>query len=220
MSKMMEKIRAAGIAIRSKVSNSLKPFPGSEAYWNQRYDRGGDSGAGSYHELAEFKAEVINGFVRDNRIETIIEFGCGDGNQLKLAQYPSFVGYEISARALGLCREIFRHDKSKRFGHMNEYEGETAQLALSLDVLYHLVEDDIYGAYMERLFDASERFVIIYSSDYDAPQSFHEKRRRFTDWVGENRAGWKLVRHIPNRYPYNSRDGKGSLSEFYIYEKV
>ena len=39
-------------------------FPGSASYWELRYRNGGTSGAGSYGRLAEFKAEVLNEFVR------------------------------------------------------------------------------------------------------------------------------------------------------------
>jgi hypothetical protein len=197
-----------------------KPFPGSEEYWMQRYNSRGNSGAGSYNKLAEFKAEIINDFVKDNDVATIIEYGCGDGNQLKLAEYPSYIGYDISPKAIELCQDIFQHDKTKDFRLMTEYKGETAQLTLSLDVIYHLIEDDIYYSYMGRLFNSSERFVIIYSSDYDEEQKYHEKRRQFTKWVKTNGPHWKLTRHIPNRFPYNGKNGEGSLADFYIYEKA
>ncbi len=197
-----------------------KLFPGSEDYWIHRYASGGNSGAGSYGRLAEFKAEIINRFVEDNGITSIIEYGCGDGNQLKLAEYPSYVGYDVSPEALELCRGMFQDDTTKVFKLMSEGEGDTAPLILLLDVIYHLLEDDIYFSYMETLFDSSERFVIVYSSDYDEEQRQHERRRRFTKWVEENRPHWKLIRHIPNRFPYRGRDTEGSLSDFYIYEKV
>ncbi|NQU04581.1 MAG: hypothetical protein HQ568_00700, partial [Calditrichaeota bacterium] len=67
-----------------------RSFPGSEDYWKQRYKSGGNSGAGSYHKFAEFKADILNSFVRDKQIRTIIEYGCGDGNQLRLSEYPSY----------------------------------------------------------------------------------------------------------------------------------
>ena len=155
--------------------DKLKPFPGSEDYWIQRYDSGGNSGAGSYGKLAEFKAEIINDFVKDNKITTIIEYGCGDGNQLKLAEYPSYIGFDISREAIKICQDIFQHDKNKSFRLMTEYKGETAQLTLSLDVIFHLIEDGVYYSYMEMLFNSSERFVIVYSSDYDEKQRYHSK---------------------------------------------
>ena len=54
----------------------------SSKYWENRYKAGGNSGSGSYSNLAIFKAEIINSFVKDNKIESVIEFGCGDGQQL------------------------------------------------------------------------------------------------------------------------------------------
>ena len=36
-------------------------FPGSTDYWVERYQKGGNSGPGSYSELAKFKARVLNG---------------------------------------------------------------------------------------------------------------------------------------------------------------
>ncbi len=222
MKEMIKRIPIVG-SISRKIYRALckqKSFPGSEAYWIQRYNSGGNSGAGSYHKLAEYKAEIINDFVTGNNVTTIIEYGCGDGNQLNLAEYPSYIGFDVSPKAITLCQNIFQDDKTKKFRLMTEYKGETAQLTLSLDVIYHLIEDEVYYSYMERLFDSSERFVIIYSSNYDAEQEYHEKRRQFTKWVKTNVSHWKLTRHIPNRFPYNGNNEEGSLSDFNIYKKA
>jgi SAM-dependent methyltransferase len=196
----------------------LKPFPGSQNYWIQRYDSGGNSGAGSFNQLAEFKAEIINNFVKEQDLTTVIEYGCGDGNQLRLADYPSYIGFDVSPKAIALCKEIFRNDTTKSFRLIKEYHGETAQLTLSLDVIYHLIEDDTYNAYMHRLFNSSERFVVIYSSNYDEYQKYHEKHRQFTRWVDFNKPDWKLINRIPNRFPYCGDNDEGSRSDFYIYE--
>jgi len=206
-------------SIYTHLYRVVRRFPGSEEFWIRRYNAGGTSGAGSYHKLAAFKAEIINDFVERNNIISVIEFGCGDGNQLKLAEYQSYIGFDISQKALSICKYIFHDDKTKIFKLMNEYNGETADLALSLDVIYHLVEDSVYHSYMERLFNASEQFVIIYSSNYEKKQQYHEKHRQFSKWVETNRPHWKLIQHIPNRFPYDSSNQEGSLCDFYIYVK-
>jgi len=200
----------------------IKPFPGSMEYWNQRYKSGGDSGSGSYNELATFKAEIVNHFVEEHNIETVIEYGCGDGNQLRLASYLCYVGFDVSEKALSLCTSIFSDDKTKIFKPMDKYEGETAQLTLSLDVIYHLVEDDVFKSYMERLFNSSEHFVIIYSSNTSDNRNnklLHVKHRKFSEWVQIKQPHWNLMQHIPNRYPHNDHN-QWSVSDFYIYEKV
>ena len=81
------------------------PFPGSSDYWRLRYERGGNSGAGSYNRLAEFKAEILNELVSEKSIKTVIEFGCGDGSQLQLAAYPRYLGFDVSAKAVAMCKD-------------------------------------------------------------------------------------------------------------------
>jgi len=200
-----------------------KPFSSSMDYWMQRYAAGGNSGPGSYHKLAEFKAEILNSFVKEKDVKTVIEFGCGDGNQLRLARYPSYIGFDISPEAISRCRKTFSNDKSKVFRFMEQHQGEMAELALSLDVIYHLVEDDVFNDYMNKLFNSSTKFVIIYSSNTSFnpdDQQQYIKHRNFSIWVEEHRPDWKLIDLIPNRYPLVNNNWKeGSFADFYIYEK-
>jgi hypothetical protein len=194
----------------------------SENYWKERYKNGGNSGRGSYGKFAEFKANILNEFINSHNIKSIIEYGCGDGNQLKLAKYPSYLGFDISPVAISMCRNIFPSDSSKSFKLMNEYNGETAELTLSLDVIYHLIEDDVFELYMKRLFDSSKRFVIIYSNNTDKQEkdlAKHVKYRKFTKWIEENEPQYKLIQCIQTKYPCNGTNYEGnSISNFYIYE--
>ena len=200
-----------------------EPFPGSAAYWEKRYSAGGDSGVGSYALFAEFKADVLNRFVGTHHVQTVIEFGCGDGNQLRSAKYPTYLGLDVSNTAIALCQELFKLDRHKSFRLMSEYKGEHAGLTLSLDVIYHLVEDNVFEHYMRTLFEASNRFVIIYASDSDDNRGYegtHVRHRKFTRWIQKNLPDWNLVEHLPNRYPYRGDYRKGSFAEFFIYEKA
>ncbi len=200
-----------------------QPFSGSNEYWNQRYSSGGNSGPGSYDELAEFKATILNKFVQENKILSVIEFGCGDGNQLALANYPRYSGFDISEDAIMRCKQIFSNDPTKTFNLVRNYSGEQAQLSLSLDVIFHLVEDNIFIDYMNRLFDAATNYVIIYSSNTennDHNHAAHVRHRQFSSWVEENRPGWKFIEIIPNRYPYKENDPHSSFSDFFIYQKL
>ena len=96
-------------ALVSRIKRKLfaKPFPGTEQYWIDRYASGGNSGKGSYDQLAEFKAQIINSFVKQKNIQTVIEFGCGDGNQLTYAEYPRYLGLDVSPVAIDICKKIF-----------------------------------------------------------------------------------------------------------------
>jgi hypothetical protein len=90
-------------------------FPGSASFWDSVYRQGGTSGPGSYGHLAEFKAEILNEFVRAKGIRTVIEFGCGDGAQLQLARYPEYVGIDVAAGSIDRCCHLFADDPTKRF---------------------------------------------------------------------------------------------------------
>ena len=196
----------------------------SQSYWENRYRSGGNSGLGSYNNLAAFKAQVINDFVARNRISTVIEFGFGDGNQLDLANYPKYMGFDISPEAVKNCRQKFPKDYSKSFFELTEYDGQTAELTLSLDVIYHLVEDKVFANYMRLLFSAAINFVVIYSSNTDdnsdIPPNSHVFHRKFEDWSTQNAPDWKLIEFTPNRFQFAGNMECGSFADFYIYEQV
>lgn len=196
-------------------------FKSSTDYWIKRYKNEGTSGAGSYGELAQYKANVLNKFVSEHNIQTVIEFGCGDGNQLTLAEYPEYMGFDVSPQALALCKQIFSSDNTKKFKSMSEYTNETSELSLSLDVIYHLVEDGIYEQYMQRLFDAAKRFVIIYSSNMEQTTEYpHIRHRKFSSWIEDNRPEWRLQTYIPNKHPFTGDENTGSWADFYIYSRT
>lgn len=215
------RIPILGPAIRFLIRQFTRlQFTDSTSYWLKRYDRGRTSGAGSYDELAQYKAEILNAFVAENDIDSVIELGCGDGNQLRLADYPHYIGYDISPVALARCKELFAGDRSKSFREMQAYANERAELTLSLDVIYHLIEDKVFEEYMHRLFDASRRFVIIYSSNQTKQDDVivaHVKHRLFTPWVEAHQPAWTLIQHIPNRYSFANDPVSGSFADFYIY---
>lgn len=199
----------------------FKLFPGSKGYWEKRYESGRTSGDGSYGRLAQFKAEIINGFVIDKQISSVIEYGCGDGNQLRLSEYPSYIGFDVSRAAISQCRHTFANDETKAFNLVDEYVNEKAQLTLSLDVIYHLTEDEVYYTYMKQLFNSSTKFVGIYSSNTDEQARFqapHVRHRNFSKWIEENRPEWKLIQNIQNKYPYSGDEKEGSFADFYFYE--
>jgi hypothetical protein len=165
----------------------------SAEYWIARYNAGGDSGQGSRGLLSTHKAAVINDFIIMNGVETIIDWGCGDGC-LPLIDVP-YIGFDVS--------ELLLH----------EYAGQTADLTLSLDVIYHLIEDEIYHEHMRRLFKTSNKYVIIYSSNFDARHVGHERRRKFTDWIDMHAGDFKFICKYMNRYHMIT------YSDFYIYER-
>ena len=208
-----------GVRNVSRLRQRLQ-FTGSAMFWERRYAQGGTSGHGSYGILAQGKAEFLNSFVSINNVQSVIEFGCGDGNQLSLANYPRYIGLDISRAAIDLCRRRFAGDQAKS---LFLYDGNcfvdnsrlfTAELSMSLDVIYHLVEDVVFHTYMTHLFDAGQRYVVIYATNGMIPDGApHVLHRGFTSWVDSNCPQWRLMQ---------ISEGPGSgprRADFYIYKK-
>lgn len=195
-------------------------FTGSASYWERRYACGGISGAGSYGTDACAKADFINNFVEEHRVRSVLEFGCGDGHQLSLATYPGYIGLDVSKTAIGLCQRRFADDPAKSFFL---YDGEcftdraglfTADLALSLDVIFHLIEDTVFTTYMTHLFDAARQYVVVYATNDDIHDDApHVRHRCFSSWVEAHRPQWRLA-----QVTSGPRSGS-SLADFFVYER-
>jgi hypothetical protein len=185
-----------------------------ENFWENRYKAGGNSGSGSYGESADHKAGVINNYVTKFDIKTISDFGCGDGNQISLLKgFEEYMGFDISSYALYLCHEKFKDNKSMNFCSLVS-DLPQADLCLSLDVIYHILSQEEYEKYMTILFNRSNKFVLIFSSNHndnnhDATHIFH---RKFTDWVNENCKDFKLIEEVDNFLPTSAK--------FFLYEKI
>lgn len=217
------KVRLVGL--QTALNN--RAFGTSARYWERRYRHGGSSGDGSLGELASYKAAFLNRFVSTHDVHSVIEIGCGDGNQLSLAKYPRYLGIDVSYEAIRRCVHRFSHDTSKSFiavhpeGLYDRAQFLRCDLSVSLDVIYHLVEDDIYRAYMKSLFGAAERYVVIYSSnteDNSTISSRHIRNRQFTNWIAQEIPGWRLREEIPNPYSLQARRRAQSIANFFVYE--
>ena len=207
-----------------KVSLSLLrqrvKFDSSEKYWEERYAQGDTSGAGSCSQAAQLKAAFLNAWVKDNQVSSVTEFGCGDGNQLSLAEYPSYKGLDVSRTAIRLCKQRFSNDPTKSF---YLYDGSCfvdnadlfeSDLAISLDVIFHLVEDMAFDWHMTHLFNAGRRYVIIYSTNSLWPGSApHVRHREFSSWISANQPAWRLTKQS------SGPRSQASQADFFVYQR-
>lgn len=200
----------------------------SKKYWNERYSDGGNSGAGSYGRLAKFKADYINTFIKQNNINSVIDFGCGDANQLDLYEMNKYIGLDVSAEALTLCISKFHNDKTKSFFlydqsvFVDNNSIFSTDLSMSIDVIFHLVEASVFEKYMTDLFNASEKYVIIYASNHDeSPEgTVHVRHRKFTMWIENNISGWELLSTKENAFPLKNDPENESFASFFTFKKI
>ena len=184
----------------------------SKRFWNDTYKAGNTSGPGSYNEFAKFKADVINDFLGRNQIKSIVDYGVGDGNQLKLINTENLIytGIDVSEFIISKCKKDFKDDKTKNFFHIDKIDnGIEAELVLSCDVVYHLVEDSVYKEYMKNLFTFSKKYVIIYAPNINYNEETYVKKREFVEYIFDNYPNFNLVERI-----------KGNIGcPFYIFKK-
>lgn len=196
----------------------------SALYWKKRYGCGGTSGAGSYGRLADYKAKFINNLVDELSIQSVVEFGSGDGNQASLFEFDNYLGVDAVPQVVEKCSKRFFDRETWAFKTIDHYEQsyEISDLGMSLDVIYHLVEDEVFEEYMSRLFGSARRFVLIYSSDHDElVQAAHVRHRKYSDWIFQNEPGWNLKWSYENPFKLDV-DGDPqncSFASFALFER-
>ena len=112
-------------------------------------------------------------------------------------------GNDISETIIQNCKKQFENDLTKEFLILSDYEPKIFDLAISLDVIFHLDEDENFENHMKLLFESSNKFVLIYSSNFEKLNLFlkpHIRHRKFTDWMNENVPDWKLILYTPNKF--------------------
>ncbi len=193
-------------------------FKGSGTYWEDRYSKGRSSGNGSYGEVARFKADVLNRLVVEHVVTRVLEFGCGDGSQLALARYPAYIGLDVAPTAVRLCKQKFADDMSKSFylyesgAFVDNARLFDSDMTMSLEVIFHLIEDDVFDRYMGDLFDKATKLVVIFSSNVDRSTSAaHYRDRQFSAWVDAHRSDFELIEHTPGPH--------AATSDFYVYRR-
>lgn len=190
-------------------------------YWNTRYLEGGNSGAGSTGRLNSFKAEYLNSVIQKYQIQSILDFGCGQGAILDFIKIEEFLGYDISPSVVTTLKDKYRFDSKKFFTNIL---GELLpkDLVLSFDVIFHMVENAEYEEYIKQIFKFAKKIVLIYSSNSDRADpeyatAPHVKHRIFLHDVPKN---FQLIETQKNEYPYDaSNPNTTSWSDFYLFKR-
>ena len=205
------------------ILKRLRPFR-SAKYWEQRYAQGGTSGAGSYGRLADYKAKFINEFAEKRDLREAVEFGSGDGHQCSHFSFDNYIGVDVSRNAIANCQEKLGHKAGWRFLHYKDAEVRTLKspLVLSLDVIFHLVEDRVFDEYMGKLFQTSTKYVLIYSSDHnEKTRNEHVRHRAYSDWIKERAPHFSLEAEWPHPFPmtHESDPNETSFAHFKLFTR-
>jgi hypothetical protein len=173
------------------------------------------SGTGSRGSLAEFKANYVNTFIKRYQIQSVLDFGCGDLYNSCMIEVEDYLGIDIvdHKHPKKIMSKNFKTIVSK----FDEFESEHSfDLCLCMDVLYHLLEDEII--YLEKtisnIIKYSKKYIIIYAQDsYDLTLDY--RGHLFN-------SPWRqiLEKEDVMLIEEQSECQAGSSARFFIYEKT
>jgi SAM-dependent methyltransferase len=205
-----------------ELLKSLRNFD-SKKYWQKRYSAGGNSGDGSYGKLADWKSSALNDYIASRNIQGVLEFGCGDGNNLVAIRAATYIGTDPSPAAIKSCISRFKGDSTKSFFCLDPdaFQNNGAlvsELTLSMEVILHLVEDARYEMYMHNLFQAADKSVGIFNvatEVNDPKMGPHNRFRDHRPFVSANYPAWTEVevKTAP------SEIGFAEHTAFFFYER-
>lgn len=121
------------------------------------------SGPGSRGEFAAWKVQVLNDFFQQQAIQSVVDFGSGDGVVAQELKVPDYVGMDVLPQSVGQCKRMM---PGREF-HLikpSEVVNRTAEVALSLEVIFHLTDED-YRVHMDNLLRCAQRFLIICAAE-------------------------------------------------------
>jgi hypothetical protein len=130
-------------------------------YWDKRYASGGNSGCGSIGKLRDAKWKWIQVFV--DPIKDVIDVGCGDLSFWEGKQLPDgYIGIDGSEVIIG--RNKRKHPNNIFYkAQSSESLGLTAPVVFCFDMLFHIMDDDIYKKTIENLCSISSEYIFIYT---------------------------------------------------------
>ena len=142
----------------------MRKISREEAYWENRYSLGRDSGEGSAGKGRDWKWKMINEFAAN--ITSVIDVACGDlrfwkGNPGKYVD--DYIGIDISRTIIEKNKEIQQNNCKFICAPAEKRIDLKAPFVFCMDVLFHIMDDDTYEAILENLCYYSSRFIFIHT---------------------------------------------------------
>jgi predicted TPR repeat methyltransferase len=131
----------------------------NEKFWNNRYDNNPElgSGPGSRGEISSLKKKIIHDIISSNKIESVLDYGCGDLFCINPMQIPTYVGVDISDVVLKMNREKF---PERTFIRPEELTEKKFDLVICQDVLIHQDTEEKFFKLFNRCLETTNKLFV------------------------------------------------------------
>lgn len=130
-------------------------------YWEERYKNGGNSGEGSRGQHREWKWQILESTIVD--IDNVIDVGCGDLAFMEGKNIKNYTGIDISKTIIKdneLKYPYWKFICSSADNYINELNG---YVVFCHDILFHIIDDDVYYSILDNLTRYSNKYISIYT---------------------------------------------------------
>lgn len=183
----------------------------SRKYWNRRYKKNrGATLAPRDPQSVELASQKITNFITQNKILSVLDYGCGDCFFLDHIRVPHYHGVDISDFVINKMKKKYELDAAKDFFWNRDMPKKKYDLVLSLDVFDNLVEQSLFEEYVSNLCFCTNKYLFITGSNKDSEgnSSTHVRTRSFSKVLEERDFEVVNQTKLPN----------GSI--LYLYEKI
>jgi len=183
-------------------------------------NRPNNSGLGSRGLLAKFKADFVNNFIKENNIETLFDFGCGDLHNSSMIEVSEYLGIDIVGHKIP--KEVKADSFRTAVSRFDEFVcEEPADMTLCMDVLYHILngEEEYLKATLEKLVECSKRYIVIYAQDSKRTDLGWENVEHMHNGPWRQLLEKHNVKLIQQQAKEDYGTGPSSEAVFFVYEK-
>lgn len=143
-------------------------------YWENRYKNGGNSGKGSRSVHKEYKWNVLDRHV--GNIDDIIDVGCGDLAFMDGKSVLNYIGIDISKTIIDINKKKYPNWKFINASSDEYIEGIDSSLVLCHDILFHILDDDVFINTLHNLTKYSNKYISIYNWHKNPLNKWYKKQ--------------------------------------------
>lgn len=130
-------------------------------YWDNRYASGGNSGLGSIGKHKEWKWNTLNNNIEN--ITNIIDVGCGDLSFMDNHTIENYTGIDISNTIIEANKTKHPEWKFICSSADKRISGLKGDVVFCHDVLFHIVDDEVYNNIILNLIEYSNKYISIFT---------------------------------------------------------